>query len=507
MAKKKSPNSEPSTSNGKTDPAYVSWDNKEERDKAMESYSDAVQEFSSAAYSSRTRDFSDLTTYLSGRPGLRGSDYDWFRPGQAVPEKPKDVISFARAAYRRIGLIRNAIDLMGDFACQGVRLVHKNKRVERFYNDWFSRVNGKGTSERLCNLLFREANVTVRMKTAKVNRKKRDEMQKSLASPELVVDLTERNLSKNEVPWQYTFVDPLTLEVIGGPVAGLTGERRYVLRLPQRIINMIRKLQNSTKSYELEMLNRIPGEVLEAAKHNKGVPLPPEKTFVYFYKKDDWQEWADPMTYACFNDLILYERLKLADKTALDGAISKIRIFKLGNLEHKMAPTPSAASALQQILGANVGGGTTDIIWGPDIEILETNTDVQRFLGEEKYRPTLMAIYACLGIPPTLTGTFGASGTTNNFISLKTLTERLNYVRNILLSFWNTQIKLVQNSMGFRFPAQVEFDFMYLDDPAAMTNLLVGMADRNIISEEFVQRHINAKPDIERRRVVEEERV
>ena len=213
------------------------------------------------------------------------------------------------------------------------------------------------------------------------------------------------------------------------------------------------------------------------------------------------------MTYACFNDLILYERLKLADKTALDGAISKIRIFKLGSLEHKLAPTPAAASTLQSILGANVGGGTTDIVWGPDIELLETGTDVQRFLGEEKYRPTLMAIYACLGIPPTLTGTFGASGTTNNFISLKTLTERLNYVRNILLTFWNHQIKLVQGAMGFRFAAQVEFDFMYLDDPAAMTNLLLNMADRNIVSDEFVQRHIKAKPDIEKRRVIDEEKV
>ena len=115
-----------------------------------------------------------------------------------------------------------------------------------------------------------------------------------------------------------------------------------------------------------------------------------------------------------------------------------------------------------------------------------------------------MAIYACLGIPPTLTGTFGASGTTNNFISLKTLTERLSYVRNTVLEFWNHQIKIVQEAMGFRFPAQVEFDFMYLDDPTSMTNLLLAMADRNIVSDEFVQRHIKAKPDIEQRRVLSE---
>ena len=34
-----------------------------------------------------------------------------------------------------------------------------------------------------------------------------------------------------------------------------------------------------------------------------------------------------------------------------------------------------------------------------------------------------MSIYSCLGIPPTLTGTFGASGTTNNFISQNTYRE------------------------------------------------------------------------------------
>jgi hypothetical protein len=503
VAKKPSPNAKMNfPSDG---PAYVSWaGSKADQTKSLQVYTSAIQEAATASQGSRTRDFSDLTTRLSGKPGLRNSDYDYFRPEQTVPEKPKDIIAFARASYRRIGLIRNAIDLMGDFACQGVRLVHPNKRVEKFYNEWFSRVKGKETSERLCNLLFREANVPIRMRTAKVNKQKRLEMQRSVASPDMNADIKISDFSKGELPWQYSFIDPLTIELVGGPVAVLADKRQYMVKLPRHLLNLIRKLRNSNNPLERDLLNQLSPEILQAAESNQGVLLPPEKTFVYFYKKDDWQEWADPMTYACFNDLILYERLKLADKTALDGAISKIRIFKLGSLEHKLAPTPAAASTLQSILGANVGGGTTDIVWGPDIELLETGTDIQRFLGEEKYRPTLMAIYACLGIPPTLTGTFGATGTTNNFISLKTLTERLSYVRNTVLDFWNHQLKLVQHAMGFRFPAQVEFDFMYLDDPAAMTNLLLAMADRNIVSDEFVQRHIKAKPDIEQRRVMSE---
>ena len=197
----------------------------------------------------------------------------------------------------------------------------------------------------------------------------------------------------------------------------------------------------------------------------------------------------------------------LLTRQLLDGAISKIRIFKLGSLDHKIAPTPTAASTLQHILGANVGGGTTDIIWGPDIEVLETNTDVQRFLrrGEVSSHPHgyLCVPWESLQLLPERSARRARLTT---FISLKTMTERLNYVRNILLDFWNTQLRTVQSAMGFRFPAQVEFDYMYLDDPASVANLLLAMADRNIVSDEFVQRHIKARPEVESRRVADEEK-
>ena len=281
MAKKPSPNAKQEfPSDG---PAYVSWDgSKAERADSLKIYTKAIQESSTASYNSYQRNFSDLTTNLSGRPGLRNSDFDYFRPDQAVPEKPKDIIAFARSAYRRIGLIRNAIDLMGDFACQGVRLVHQNKRVEKFYNDWFNRVRGKEVSERLCNLLFREANVPIRMSTAKINRQKRLEMQKSVASPDMLADLKVSNFSQSEIPWQYYFIDPLTIESVGGPIGNVAGERKYVMKLPNHIVNMIRKLRNSNDPLERGVLNEVPQEIIEAADTNKGVLLPQDKTFVYF---------------------------------------------------------------------------------------------------------------------------------------------------------------------------------------------------------------------------------
>jgi len=509
MAKRKDPIKNSQARTTKKDTAYVSWDYTDpiKRDKALAQYGDAITDFSYASIGSRGRDFSDLTTRISGKPGLTQADFDWFRPSARIPTESKEIIAFARSAYRKIGLIRNAVDLMGDFACQGVRLVHPNRRIEQFYNEWFSRVNGKIVSERICNLLFREANVPIRSKTAKVNKRKRNEMQRSVASPDMEAVITKRAFSKAEIPWQFTFLDPLLIDVVGGNTAGLVGEKLYRMDLPTSLQREINKLRKSADPAERALLAKIPPEILQAAEKGGSVLLPADKTYMLHYKKDDWQQWADPMTYACFKDLRLYEKLKLADEAALDGAVNKIRVWKLGSLEHKLAPTPNAASALGEILGANVGGGTVDIVWGPDIELIETGTDVQRFLGEEKYRPTLTAIYSCLGIPPTLTGTSGAGGTTNNLISLKTLAERLNYARNILTAFWKEQIKIVQEAMGFRLPAEIEYDFMYLEDPASMTQLMINLADRNIISDEFVQRNIKATPSVERKRMKNESKV
>lgn len=488
-------------------PAYVSWDSddKAEVTKAFETYSQSLGEH---AIANVQRDFSGLTNYADGRPGLRASDFDWFRPGQAAPVKPKDIIAFARYAYRRIGLIHNAIDLMGDFAAQGIRLVHPNKRIERFYNNWFEEVQGKRVSERLGHLLFREANVPIRWYTAKVNKNKRTEMQRSIAASDISADIDKIETNRNEIPWRYTFLDPILVDPVGGPLANLSKDKVLTLSVPLQLQNQIKRLQNASDTVEgaaaKEVLGKISPDIIRAVNGNGKVLLPPEKTSIYYYKKDDWQTWADPMTYSAFEPLNLYQRLQLTDKAALDGAMNKIRVWKIGSLEHKLAPTPTASSTLADMLGANVGGGTIDIVWGPDIDLLETSSDIQSYLGEEKYKPTLMAIYSALGIPPTLTGTFGSSGTTNNFIALKTLVERLNYVRQIIIDFWKEQIKIVQKAMGFRQPAIVEFDIMYLEDPAAMTTLLLNMADRNIISDEFVQRHVKATPDIENRRVQKE---
>jgi len=506
MSDKKSPIKNASIS---PDEAYVFWNSDPNtQNEALKASAGALEEYTgiNKAVAGRRyyNDFSNLDGNTGGRPGLTRQDYDYFRPDEAVPKHVKAVIKKAEDIYQRVGLVKNVIDLMGDFAVQGIKIVHKNKRIERFYRQWFKKINGKDRSERFLNNLYKTGNVVINKQTGKIGTKVAKDLYKAIGVADLKIDtLPEYKIEKKEIPWRYTFIDPVCVEVSAGALSSFVHEKLYELVLPARI----RKIVNSPRNdNEKNIINNLPPSIVDAAKTRKPYPLDPNKVVVYHYKKDDWQTWAYPMIYAIMDDITVIEKLKLADIAALDGAISNIRIFKLGSLEHKIAPTKAATAKLAQILGNNVGGGTMDLVWGPDIELLESKTNVHQFLGEGKYTPHLNSIYAGLGIPPTLTGTYGAAGTTNNFISLKTLTQRLQYGRDLLMDFWEKEIVLVQKAMGFRFPASIEFDRMDLSNEDAEKALLIQLADRNLISDELLQTKFGFDPDMEKTRLNRENR-
>jgi hypothetical protein len=489
--------------------AYVTWgDDLGSKKEALKTSSEAMSEYTLVEHSSAMRryglDYSGLDSNTDGRPGLTRSDYDFFRPDEAVPKRIKGIIKKAEDIYQRIGLVKNVVDLMGDFGSQGIRLVHKNKRIERFYRTWFKKIKGKERSERFLNNLYKTGNVVINRQTGKLSLKVSDELYKAVGNADLQINETETiKLEKREIPWKYTFIDPFYVEVSAGALSSFSSSKTYELVLPAAL----RRVINSPKTpQEQAIVTNLPIQIVEAAKTKKPFPLDPDKVLVFHYKKDDWQSWAYPMIYSIMDDITVIEKLKLADMAALDGAISNIRIFKLGSLEHKISPTKAAAAKLAQILGNNVGGGTMDLVWGPDIELIESKTNVHQFLGEAKYTPHLNSVYAGLGIPPTLTGTYGAAGTTNNFISLKTLTQRLQYGRDALTEFWDREIALVQKAMGFRYPARVEFDKMDLSNEDAEKALLIQLADRSLISDELLQHRFGIDPDMEKSRLNREAR-
>jgi hypothetical protein len=451
------------------------------------------------------RTFVPYDNDVSVKSDYRKVDYDYFRTADSIPTSPEKVIDMCMAAYSKIGIVRNVIDLMADFACQGIRIQHPIKSQERFLNKWFRKVRGKERSERFLNLLYRSANVFVYSMYGRVPAK----IQKKWKSTTGEIRLEEAKTKNLEIPLQYSFLNPSCIAIVGGEFASLSDNNRYALKL-DRLRTSIDFYGGGDEVLEKlfeEVRQKVDPSLLQSVdKKSQYFPLPKERTSAYFYKKDDWKSWAEPMVYPILNDLILLEKMKLADMSALDGAISNIRLWNMGHLDGpkgSIIPTKATLDKLRNILANSVGGGTLELVWGPELKFTESSTNVHQFLGSEKYKPILDAIYDGLGIPQTLrSGT--ANTNTNTTMALKTLIERLQYARDILLEFWNEQLKIVQQAMGFKQEAKVVFENMTLSDEAAEKKLLMDLADRDIISMESLREKFNIQDNIETKRVRKE---
>src|SRR3954471_14076870 len=68
--------------------------------------------------------------------------YDYYsqRPHDIIPKKFPDIIRACRAMYLRTNVVRNVIDMMTDFACEGLKIVHPDKSVEAFFKVWAAKV-------------------------------------------------------------------------------------------------------------------------------------------------------------------------------------------------------------------------------------------------------------------------------------------------------------------------------------------------------------------------------
>ena len=101
--------------------------------KSFDNYEDALDSYSPfASFGNYNRTFLDFDTNTSVRSEFNRTDYDFFRPNEKSPVRIEDTIYWSMQAYKKIGIINNVINLMGDFTSQGIKFVHPNRKIQNF---------------------------------------------------------------------------------------------------------------------------------------------------------------------------------------------------------------------------------------------------------------------------------------------------------------------------------------------------------------------------------------
>lgn len=457
-----------------------------------------------------TRTFNDWDTNISVRSDYNRRDYDMFRPSEREARTYNEILMQSQLAYKKVGLVRNVIDTMGDFGSNGIRLQHGDERIQKFYESWWTKIKGQERSERFLNHLYRHGTVIILKANAVIPVTIEKKWKKAIS--EKTQRIKEVKIESRTIPIRYSFLNPLTIEAVGGEQSIFVDKPQLVLRLTGAMTTFIGNLDRMPTSggvgYNSKMVEKVPPELIDSVKKGSNtIPLDPNLTDVYFYKKDDWELWGTPMIDSILDDIIMLLKMKQADVAALDGAISNIRLWILGKIgadaQTTIMPTRAQINKLRNILSNNVGGGVMDLVWGPDIDFKESNSQVWRWLGSEKYDAVLTAIYEGLGVPPSLR----ASGSTNtgNYVGLNTMIKRLEYGRDLLITFWEKELANIHAAMGFTgSPPEILFDHMILADEAAEKQLLLQLWDRDILPTESIQEIFKRLPGVEKARLQKE---
>lgn len=432
------------------------------------------------------------------RAGYNRYDNDANRPNDKLPTEHAEIIRACQAVYRKIGMVRNIIDLMTDFAAEGLQLQHTTKTQEQFFRNWADKVNLQGRAHDFMKLLMRDANVIVYRKTGFITMPAKREMTKGDIGITGIVDetkvaelpekikTTKKKTNKREIPWRYTFLSPVVIEKIAGEVGRFFGSDDVGMRLSRSLSNAIKQPKTDA---EKKFIEKLPRDIVEAAKKGSQIiALDMKRIYVDYYKKDDWEDWGTPFLYGVLEDIMFKEKMRLADMAALDGVINVIRLWKLGKSDQKILPAPALVDRLIGILENNTGGGTMDLVWDDMIDLQVEYPPTDKILGPEKYIGVNGDIVRGLGIPDSLVGgaDLGTRNAQSAFVQLKTLVERLEYVRGRAIRWMEGELRLVADAMGFKKIPAISFGIMSLRDEAAEKQLVIQLLDRGIISAEKV---------------------
>lgn len=461
--------------------------------KAYKAYEKAItHDDNQAIFRTEAYNYTSDTSSITSRNSPRCYSTSY---GMSSDTRMESIIFDCMEAYDEEPIVSNIVDLMSDFGSQGVRIVCSDKRQEKFGQQWFEYIHGVERCERFISTLLRTGTVIVKRTDGKVPLKTQKKWKSSVSAVEggpdkEVIKIEEFDRGKAIIPLKWTFHDPRQVAMVGGMLANFVGKPIFALRINQQLRNEIfslTKVSEDNAEYKT-FRDLIPDYVWEAInKKAMFFPLDQSKVSAYYYKKDDWDSWGKPLVRPILRDLKILNKLKACDSASLDGAMSSVRIWTIGDLSKGVVPGKAALDKLRSIIADFKPGGTTDVVWGSDLKLIESKSNLYEFLKPEKYTATLSSIYAGLGVPPGLTGSSGSSSFTNNNISLKTLIERLKYVRAILTDFLNEQLSMVQKAMGFTKRFEVEFDQMVLSDEAAEKALLLQLWDRDLACDEAVR--------------------
>jgi hypothetical protein len=436
-------------------------------------------------------------------------------------------------AYKGFGVAKNVIDLMANFASEGLKIKHPRKNIEKFYNRWAEHVNLQSRVKNILRYYYKYGNCFIYTTYGKIDDQSYDKMRRSKAknlnlnnyikvggdttdpTSKDKIKKTQKELNKpiseREIPWRYTLMNPFQMDLRGSKFFGMS---RWVFVLDQETFNLIRS--GGLKKYSsVDFLDEtdvnLPPEFAQLAgkdekdKDSRVVPLDPAKLWTLHYMKDDHEDWADPIIWPVMHDIFYKNKMRQMDLSVCNSIINAVTIFKLGDFKNGFIPPEKHFRKFAEFLRTPTSA--MNLVWNDAVSIESNYPPVDRILGFQKYESVDRDILRGLGVPDTLLGGASSSNFSSGFLGVRTLLERLEEGRGEVIRWIKRQLRLIAATFGHRDIPSIKFGKMSLRDEKAEKQLILGLLDRNVISVESVLDTFGEDFAIELERLRDEQRI
>jgi len=409
-------------------------------------------------------------------------------------------------AYKGFGVAKNVIDLMANFAAEGLKIKHPRRAIERFYQRWAELVDLNGRVKDALRYYYKFGNVflystmgtidedTYRaMKNANASTLKlqaafTDTQDPAKDEREKQVEIEKGKPEKaRQIPWRYTLLNPFQMDTIGDKYFG---QSRWVFVLDEKTAHRMRLPKAENVDFLDDTEVNLPPEFKELVEKNRAgtetriVDLKQENLWTMHYMKDDHEEWADPMLWPVMADIQYKNKLRQSDISVCNSIIKAITVFKIGDYKNGFIPGPEYLRKFSELLRTPTEAMT--LTWNDAIEVIHSYPPVEKMLSADKYEAVDRDILRGIGVPDVLLGGGGGGNFSNGFLGVRTLLERLEEGRHEVEKWINKQLRMIAEIMGHRDIPKVKFGRMSLRDENAEKNLVLGLLDRNVISVEAV---------------------
>ena len=504
-------------------------------------------------------------THMGGEGGLGRSPNGASRFGGKRGETKTawTKMKIVNGVYENDGQVASIIDLMADFATEGITFIHGQDSVQKFYESWALKVklkrvfrqaiiellnagnhfmyrifakldaseeramktftvgqrigdkflitDGDGEQHVIDPKIEYDSSLRFIFEAAKGDALTDDELKKEVhafvverlqSNAAKIIDKDIRPGAKKIVPWKYISMNPCQIipdEEEGGWIYLLTKEE------VRKLLKRANVSFNETKqSLRVTMPSGVSGRIGKS-RHSgffAEMKLQDERLVVLQYNKKDWKKWGTGLTWKAMPTITFKNTLRQMENKTAKAGINTVILWKIGDHKEGLMPGMEDYERLADMLKAPAS--TLNVIWNSAIEADVIQPKIKEIFDPKRWEELRKEVTSQFGITQSVVTGEGGNFS-SSFISVQGLLEKLQTIRELLMEEWlMEEVLLIHKAMGFRKLPKVKFGEMSLRDKDAENQFMLGLYDRGLVSDTSLYERVKHDKEIERERLIEE---